>query len=665
MKTEPSNRHGPKLAIAVAAAVLSLLPQIGIAGNWTAKNTSELIAAVNAANAVGGVNTITLAPGKTFTLTAVNNTTDGPNGLPVIAANNNLTIRGSGDTIARSAAPNTPAFRLFDVATGAALTLQNVTLANGLVIGDTGMDACGGAILTSAGATLTVKNSILLNNQVIGGDGAGGLGGQGFGGAIRSDGIANLDCVVFRGNQATGGATTSPDGDFAGIALGGAVSSGNDGNLTVKNCWFTGNKATGGFRHYPNPLYNVGGGGALDNWGAALITESVFTDNQAIGGAAEPGVEGGYAIGGALSTGTPWALSPVCTIRHCTFSHNRAIGAAAGSENLGGVGIGGVLHTGFALMSSVTTIIDCTFNDNEAIGGTGGNGVGEGGVINQEQPLTPGNQSLVTIVNSVFTDNQALGQGVGANAYAGAILNNDWGTEDGSGAILVISNSWFVGNAALASPGGDLINTASYASGGAVDSSGTAIICSSTFLNNRVVGGAWSPAATPGYFTAAYGGGVNSSFGPLEVRYSRFVGNQAIGGNVSLGGPAGFGVGGGICVQSGMAASIVNCSLQNNGAVGGAGSGAISGAAGIGGGLAVGFYPSPANPFPFTGSTVTLTGTTISRNQAIGGTNGGHGKGGGYAVGTGVLFGFPDTSTVTLNGGSVVNYNQPDDAFHF
>jgi hypothetical protein len=39
--------------------------------------------------------------------------------------------------------------------------------------------------------------------------------------------------------------------------------------------------------------------------------------------------------------------------------------------------------------------------------------------------------------------------------------------------------------------------------------------------------------------------------------------------------------------------------------------------------------------------------------------------GGGYAVGSGVLFGISDTSTATLNGGSVVNHNQPDDAFHF
>lgn len=136
-------------SFAVAAAALLLLPKMGIAGNWTARNVTELIAAINAANAASGVNTLTLAPGKTFTLTAVNDTTDGPNGLPVIAANNKLIIRGNGATITRSKAAVTPAFRLFDVASGASLTLENLALANGLVVGDTGMDACGGAILAA------------------------------------------------------------------------------------------------------------------------------------------------------------------------------------------------------------------------------------------------------------------------------------------------------------------------------------------------------------------------------------------------------------------------------------------------------------------------------------------------------------------------------------
>jgi hypothetical protein len=449
------------------------------------------------------------------------------------------------------------------------------------------------------------------------------------------------------------------------VALGGAVSSGNDGNLTVKNCWFTGNKATGGFRHYPNPLYNVGGGGALDNWGAALITDSMFTDNQAVGAAAEPGVEGGYGIGGAVSTGTPWALNPACTIRRCTFSHNRAIGADAATpaDNFGGTGIAGALHTGFAQIATVTMITDCTFDDNEAIAGIGGFGQGAGGAINQEQPLTPGNQSLLIIANTVFSANKAIGKGIGGSGIAGAILNNDWSGDDGFACTLVISNSLFVSNVAMGSPGGDNINNTSYASGGALDILGNTTIQSSTFLNNRAIGGAWSPAAPADYTIATYGGGLDSLLGTLDIRDSYFIGNQAVGGDASAGGPTAPALGGGIFIVSDRTANIVNTVLRNNTAVGGAGSGYIPGADGIGGGLVVGL--ETFSPALTPGTTAILTGTTISRNQAVGGANGGHGKGGGCAVGIGTLFGFPDTSTVTLNGGSVVKQNQPDDIFQF
>src|SRR5437899_7102154 len=103
-----------------------------VPSSFTAASVSDLIADINAANAAGGSNTITLVAGTTFTLTAVDNTTDGATGLPVIAANDNLSIVGNGDTIERKASGSTPAFRLLDVAAGAALTLQNLTLQGGL-----------------------------------------------------------------------------------------------------------------------------------------------------------------------------------------------------------------------------------------------------------------------------------------------------------------------------------------------------------------------------------------------------------------------------------------------------------------------------------------------------------------------------------------------------
>ena len=137
MKTnhQQTIKHGAVLAL--AAMALLLVPRPAAAGNWSVNTVPKLVEAINAANQAGGLNTLTLAPGKTFTLTAVNNTTDGPTGLPVIAANNKLTIRGNGATITRSTAPGTPAFRLFEVAAGAALSLKDLTIANGLATGNT------------------------------------------------------------------------------------------------------------------------------------------------------------------------------------------------------------------------------------------------------------------------------------------------------------------------------------------------------------------------------------------------------------------------------------------------------------------------------------------------------------------------------------------------
>jgi hypothetical protein len=129
------------------------------------------------------------------------------------------------------------------------------------VIAEPRMDGCGGAILNAAGASLTVKCSAFTGNQVVGGDGGGDLGGLGCGGALWNDGTANVEYVIFRDNQATGGATTSPDPAnydmvLGGLGWGGAVSSQDQGTLTVRNCWFTGNRAVGG--------QGKGGGYAVD-----------------------------------------------------------------------------------------------------------------------------------------------------------------------------------------------------------------------------------------------------------------------------------------------------------------------------------------------------------------------------------------------------------------
>ena len=99
------------VTMALGSIALVLIPSVATAKVWTAKSVSELIADINAANQAGGSNTIVLAAGKTFTLTAVDNTTDGANGLPVIAANNKLTILGNGATIAEQPGTRFPRVR--------------------------------------------------------------------------------------------------------------------------------------------------------------------------------------------------------------------------------------------------------------------------------------------------------------------------------------------------------------------------------------------------------------------------------------------------------------------------------------------------------------------------------------------------------------------------
>jgi hypothetical protein len=210
-----------------------------VPSSFTGASVSDLIADINAANLAGGSNVITLAPKNTFSLTAVNNSTLGPTGLPCIAANDNLTIIGNGDTIQRSTAKGTPAFRLFEVASGATLTLQNLTVQGGLE--NTGWG--GGGIFTQGSLTLTgVK---VQNNAAYGPS----SGGDGIGGGIYvAGGTASLsNCTVsyntaqgvgFQPGSLSSGIGPGYDGRGGGIYVAG-------GTVSLSNCTVSSNTAQG------------------------------------------------------------------------------------------------------------------------------------------------------------------------------------------------------------------------------------------------------------------------------------------------------------------------------------------------------------------------------------------------------------------------------------
>jgi hypothetical protein len=347
--------------------VLEQLEDRLVPSNFTAANVTELIADINAANQAGGSNTITLVAGKPFTLTAVDNTTDGATGLPVIAANDNLTIVGNGDTIARSMVAGTLAFRLFDVASGASLTLENLTVQGGLAIGPSFVTAAGGGIYnqgtldlkgvtvqnntaqgqnstvpggTGAAAlgggiyssgTLTLEGGCKVqNNQAVGGQGGGfkvifhggivGYGGQGWGGGLEiNGGTVTLQDVIVSGNTAQGGQggntnVTVPGGDGGGGAGGGVQV--NSGTVTLIDVTLSGNTAhggqggQGGGKRKSGGYGGYGSGGGLEiERGTLVLQHDIVTQNIAKGGAGGPGAPKGPGHGGGLAISGATAAS--------------------------------------------------------------------------------------------------------------------------------------------------------------------------------------------------------------------------------------------------------------------------------------------------------------------------------------------------------------------
>ncbi len=110
-------------------------------------------------------------------------------GLPVITGK--VTIPSSGATIARSSATGTPTFRIFDVASTGSLTMNSVTIKNGLANSAT---QGGGGIFNHG--TLTVTGSTFPGNT----------GGTNGGGAIINFGPTTVTQATISGNSSPYGA---------------------------------------------------------------------------------------------------------------------------------------------------------------------------------------------------------------------------------------------------------------------------------------------------------------------------------------------------------------------------------------------------------------------------------------------------------------------------
>jgi hypothetical protein len=281
--------------------LLEPLEDRSLPSNYYAATVSDLIADINAANQAGGSNTILLAANTTFDLTVTNNWTNGGNGLPVIAANNNLAIIGQGgDVIQRDDFSNYD-FRLFDVAGGASLTLTDLILQNGYVSGAVSGNttADGGAIYNQG---TVVLNAVTVQNNVVHG---------GFydlspaGGGIWSTGALTLENgTSVQGNRVAGDrGTNKPGGDAFGGGLYIAA-----GTAYLTGAAVTNNSAVGGdgaemgcgdFCFYPTAHGGDGFGGGLYAAGGAtvILCGDTVESNAASGGT---GTKNGKGYGGGL-----------------------------------------------------------------------------------------------------------------------------------------------------------------------------------------------------------------------------------------------------------------------------------------------------------------------------------------------------------------------------
>jgi hypothetical protein len=291
----------------------------------------------------------------------VDNTTDGATALPVIVANDSLTILGNGATIQRSKATGTPEFRLLDVAGGASLALANLTLQSGLAFGS-GLSAEGGAIYNEGALDL---NGVTVQNNIA--QGQDGAGNSAAGGGVYSGGSLTMEGGAIKNNQAIGGqgyrGVLERSRYPAYITAGGRGGDGAGGGLCVVagtaeiiDASFSSNAAVGGVGGTGCGGGSGGnglGGGMCVSGGLVSLTNDTFSSNSAqggqggagenqvipglVGGVPTPGGSGGNAFGAGLYAG-----GGTLTLRDDSVTKNTAAGGAGGSSRsrVGAVGLG-------------------------------------------------------------------------------------------------------------------------------------------------------------------------------------------------------------------------------------------------------------------------------------------------------------------------------------
>jgi len=299
--------------------------------------------------------TFTLALPATITLAST---------LPTITQD--LLIDGPG-TAAQLVISGGDAVRVFRVE-GGTVTIQDVTIADGLARGTDGADAVGN----------------------LGGGGGGGLGGGA--GLYLNGGTLTLQNVVFAGNVARGG--DGGDGGGAGPPYGGTGGSGGASSLGPAGGTGAGSSGNGGGGGGAGGGYSTGGNGVAGNAGGGAGQ----------GGSAGVGNVGAAAggSGGGCGGGSAWFQSAGDFSGVGGQGTGNCTGSGGGGG--GGAGLGGaiLLRSGTLALSSVNFIANEARRGSAGSGGQfAADGQGKGGALFVDTGAT------VSATNLIFVGNLA------------------------------------------------------------------------------------------------------------------------------------------------------------------------------------------------------------------------------------------------------------------
>jgi hypothetical protein len=397
--------------------------------NISLGDVTKLIKAINKANANGQDNTINLEAG-TYTLMAVDNDTDGPNGLPSITSN--ITINGAGaDITIIERDTSAPSFRIFHVSATGSLTLNGITIRRGGSSTSDFIIVNGGGIFNNGGI-VNVINSTISENIAALGPFRTGPDSKG-GGIFNKDGFVNVNNSIIAKNGAfdgggifSSGTLTIYKGIFTdnggGIFTGGSGAIDNSGTMTITKSSIinNGSSGTGGILNsgqatiIKSSIFNNSGelnSGGFSSSGTLNITNSTIADNFSTNG-----------TGGILNTGT-------LSITNCTIADNHSGSPSAGIANTGKAEL---QNTILALNLGLIGFSDCsgtiTSLGNNIIGDTTNCTVdlqasdltGDPGLDTFTDNGTPSNGHFPLVPNS-----QAIDAGNNAICLANPILATD------------------------------------------------------------------------------------------------------------------------------------------------------------------------------------------------------------------------------------------------